>query len=209
MANESRDQGHGAGPVIIGESPTPRRVWLVWLAVLLGILLLVFFRGQRAPPGDTISQYRFQQLVDAGQIAHASVNYDPQNPALNEIIGTYYRTEGGSKAEVPFRSMVRLTGDLEAKLLGLPEVEPRQPNTVLLSMLTSVLPFVLIAALIWFFFVRQIKKAYKSSPSAAEVNARALEQQKRFDGILDKWEEQAQRMDAVLEKMERNSGAGR
>ncbi len=209
MANERRDQGHSVGPAIIGESPTPRRVWLVWLAVVLGILLLVFFRGQRGPQGDMISQYRFQELVDAGRIAHASVNYDPQNPALNEIIGTYYRTEGGAKTEVPFRSTVRLTSDLEAKLLGLPEVQPRQPNTVLLSVLTSVLPFVLIAALIWFFFIRQIKKAYKSSPSAADVNARALEQQKRFDGILDKWEEQARRMDAVLEKMERNSGAGR
>lgn len=209
MANESRDQGHGAGPVIIGGSPSPRRAWLVWLAVLLGIVLLVFFRGQRAPPGDTISQYRFQELVDAGRIARATVNYDPQNPALNEIVGTYYRTEGGSKTEVPFRSMVRLTSELETKLLGLPEVQPRQPNTVLLNVLTSVLPFVLIAALIWFFFIRQIKKAYKSSPSAADVNARALEQQKRFDGILDKWEEQARRMDAVLEKMEQNSGAGR
>jgi hypothetical protein len=37
----------------------------------------------------------------------------------------------------------------------------------------------------------------------AAKGANNQRQQKRFDGILDKWEEQARRMDAVLEKMEK------
>ena len=56
---------------------------------------------------------------------------------------------------------------------------------------------------IWFFFIRQIKKTIRSTPSASELNATTAEQQDRFDKILDKWEEQARRMEAVLDKMER------
>ena len=203
MSNQRTDQGPGAGPVIVGEPKTPRRAWIVWLAVLGGILLLVLFRERLEPPAEAISQHRFEELVNAGQIVRATVNYDPQNPALNEVIGSYYRAEGDAKTEVPFRARVRLTDGLESKLLSMPQFEPRQPNALMLNLVTSVLPFVVIAALIWFFFIRQIKKATRTSPSAADVNARALEQQQRFDGILDKWEEQARRMDAVLDKMEK------
>jgi ATP-dependent Zn protease len=163
----------------------------------------MLFKERMEVPGETISQYQFEQLVDEGRIVDATVNYDPQNSALNEVVGKYYRAEGDSKTQVPFRARVRMTDALERKIFSMPQFEPRQPNTMLLSIAVSILPFMVIAALIWFFFIRQIKKAAKTSASAAEVNARALEQQKRFDGILDKWEEQARRMDAVLEKMEK------
>ena len=203
MPDDHGSSGRDTGTVIVGEPQTPRRVWIVWLAVLGGIILLALFRERNAPAADTISQYRFEQLVDAGQIAQATVSYDPQSPALNEVVGRYIRVDGASKTEVPFRARVRLTDALEQKLFSMPQFEPRQPNTMLLSVVSSLLPFVIIAALIWFFFIRQIKKTPRTFPGAAEVNARALEQQKRFDGILDKWEEQARRMDAVLDKMEK------
>jgi ATP-dependent Zn protease len=203
MQDDRRTHGQEPDSIIVGEPRTQRRVWIVWLAVLGGIVLLMLFKERRESPADTISQYQFEQLVDNGQIVKATVNYDPQNPALNEVMGKYYKTEGDSKSEVPFRARVRLSDALERKLFSMPQFQPRQPNTMLLSIAASVLPFLVIAALIWFFFIRQIRKATRSSPSAAEVNARALEQQKRFDGILDKWEEQARRMDAVLEKIEK------
>ena len=203
MANESREQGPGARPVIIGEPRTPRRTWIVWILVLGGVIGLMIFKERMDSPGEVISQYRFEQLVEQGQIVNATVNYDPQNSALNEVVGRYFKTEGDAKIQVPFRARIRMTNALERKIFSLPQFEPRQPNVMLVNVVFSVLPFVIIAALIWFLFIRQIKRATKTSPSAAEVNARALEQQKRFDGILDKWEEQARRMDAVLERMEK------
>ena len=172
------------------------RAWIVWVAVVGGILLLVFFKGRTEPQGDILSQYRFEQLVDAGQIVHATIAYDSQS-TLNEIVGTYLRPEGGAKAELPFRTRVRLTGGLEEKLLHLPQFEPRQPNAVLINVLYSVLPFVIIAALIWFFFIRQIKKA-----GGFELQERARQQQERYDAVLAKWEEQTRRMDAILSKLE-------
>jgi large-conductance mechanosensitive channel len=72
-----------------------------------------------------------------------------------------------------------------------------------MSIAVAILPFVVIALLIYFFFIRQIKKAAKMSPSFADLQTRTAAQQDRLDKIMDKWEEQARRMDAVIGKMER------
>ncbi len=188
-------------------SPKPaRRAWFIWLAVLAGILLLVLVRNRQEPGGESLSPYRFEELLAAGRIAQGTITYDPQNQALNEVIGKYSRDENNAKVEVPFRTKVRMTRGLEDKLLSLPQFQAREPNTLLMSLLWSLLPIVLIAVLIWFFFVRQIKLAGKSGVSVGELNTRAREQQDRFDRILDKWEEQGHRMDVVLDKLERDQG---
>ena len=54
---------------------------------------------------------------------------------------------------------------LEEKLLDSGKFETKQPNTMLLGILYSLFPILVIGLLIWFFFVRQIKKAARSDPS--------------------------------------------
>lgn len=161
------------------------------------------FKERSTKGAETISQYQFEQLVDSGQIAHATILYDQQN-TLNDIVGTCYRSQNGARVETPFRARVRLTPNLEDKLLHLPQFEPRQPNIVLTSILVSVLPFLIIAALIWFFFIRQIKKA-----GGRDLTEQAWRQQERYDAVLAKWEDQARRMDVVLSKLESTSGERR
>jgi ATP-dependent Zn protease len=153
------------------------------------------------PPGELLNQPQFQELVDAGRIMRATISYDPQNPALNEITGLY-RKDDSDKAGVPFHLKVRLTARMEEKLLSSPQFQAHQPNTLLLSVVWSVLPFIIIAALIWFFFIRQIRRITRNSPSTSDLSAKAGDQLDRFDRILDKWEDQAKRMDAVLSKLE-------
>ena len=150
-------------------------------------------------PANSITQYRFEELLNSEQIAHATLLYDPQS-ALIEVVGTYYQSENGSKTEVPFRTRLRLTARLEERLLSLPQFEARQPNTALMGVIWSVLPILIIAVLIWFFFIRQIKKM------SVQTRGKTAGQQDRYDTILSKWEDQARRMDAVLEKMERDTG---
>ncbi len=171
---------------------TPRRAWVVWLTVLAGIIVLMLLRERMDGSAEIISQYTFERLVSSDQIKHATINYNPQNAALNEIVGIYYRTgESSVKVEVPFRAQVRLTPSLESELLNRAEFEPHEPNTMLLNVFFSVLPIVIIAVLIWFFFIRQIKKVAGNSSGAADAQARTRHQQDRLDNILRKWEEQA------------------
>jgi ATP-dependent Zn protease len=201
MAVENK---HETDPRESEQVRVPARVWIIWIAVLGGIILLVLFKENAAPRGERISQYQFEELVDAGRIARATIYYDPQNSALNEVAGQYYRTENNTPTAVPFQAKIRLTRSLEEKLLHMAQIEARQPNTVLMNVVWSLLPFVVIAMLIWFFFIRQIRNVVRVSPNSADPNARTLEQQDRLDRILDKWEGQAARVDAVLDKIEKN-----
>src|SRR5262249_1316537 len=163
--------------------------WIIWLAILGGIILLSVLKNQMEPSAGQISQARFEELLDSGAIKQAVVNYGSEG-ALNTIAGVYYATNGASISETPFTTKVRLTSALENRIFSHPQFEPHERNTVLTSVLVSVLPFVVIALLIWFFFIRQIKKAgLKPNP-----------QQERFDQILSKWEAQITRLDAILDK---------
>jgi hypothetical protein len=55
---------------------------------------------------------------------------------------------------------------------------------------------------IWFFFIRQIRRVARNSPNTADLQAKSMEQQIRFDKILDKWEEQSRRVDVVLDRLD-------
>lgn len=195
-------------PPVLKAQPRAKtlRILLIWAAVLGGIFVLMLFKDRMEVPADTISQYRFEQLVDSNLITHATIKYSPTTAALNEIVGGYNKAESGRAVVVPFRAVVRLTPDLENKLLSLPQFEPYESNPVFTSILFSVLPIIVIAVLIWFFFIRQIRKAAKPSGGQSDAHIRTMQQQDRLDKILSKWEEQAARMDTVLEKMERENG---
>ena len=152
-----KDQKGGAGFRV------PARTWIIWLSIFVGIMLLMFIKEGMGEQGERISQYQFEELVDSERIARATIIYDQQSP-LNEIVGTYYKSGNRAGVEVPLRAKVRLTGRLETKLLSLPQFEVRQPNTMLMSVVWSILPILIIAVLIWFFFIRQIRRV-TNSPS--------------------------------------------
>jgi cell division protease FtsH len=171
-----------------GEFKVPPRTWIVWIAIFGGIILLMLFKEKMEAPGDLISQYTFQQLVDSNQIAHATINYSPpQSAALTEVVGKFYRMDGNTKVEVPFRAKVRLTPTMEDELYkNHPnQFEPHEPNTMLMSLAVSVLPFIIIAALIWFFFIRQIKMAGKGALSFGKSKARLLAKERNKTTFKD------------------------
>jgi len=155
---------------------------VVWIAILCFFTVLLLFKGRLETQVEVLPQYRFMQLVDSNLIAHAIVNYSAQAVALTEIVGRYYATdsagrivrENGKPREVPFRTKARLTPELENKLVALEAFDPREQNVIFMNILWSVLPFALIAAVIWFVFIRQIKMAGKGALSFGKSKARML-----------------------------------
>ena len=182
MSDENKHNDDDKAPKKGGEFRVPPRTWIVWIAIFGGIILLMLFRDRMETQGEPLSQYRFQQLVESNQIAQATINYSPQNPYLTEIVGKFFRTDASGnhikkndqEELVAFRTKARLTPKMEEKLLALPQFEVREPNTMLLSVVWSVLPIIIIAALIWFFFIRQIKMAGKGALSFGKSKARLL-----------------------------------
>ena len=185
MADDNKNSGDDKNPKKSGEFKVPPRTWVVWIAIFGGIVLLMLFKDRMEPPGDVLNQYKFQQLVESNQIVQATINYSPQSPDLREITGKYTKVENDKTVEAPFRAKVRLYPELEKKLLSLKQFEPREPNTMLFSFMLSILPIIVIAALIWFFFIRQIKMAGKGALSFGKSKARLLAKERNKTTFKD------------------------
>ncbi len=177
------------------ELRVPPRTWLIWIAIFTGIIVLMMFRQHMDTQGELLTQAQFEQKVDSNDIAQATVNYNPQG-ILNDVTGKYIARdaenhtilENGEPKLVPFRAKIRLTNKLEDKIYSPPFVEhfePHEGNTMLLTAIWSVLPIVLIAVLIWFIFIRQIKMAGKGALSFGKSKARLLAKERNKTTFKD------------------------
>src|ERR1043166_8825957 len=194
MADDNKSKDDEKSPKKGGEFRVPPRTWIVWIAIFGGIIMLMLMRERWDSQGENLPQWRFQQLVDSNLISQATVNYSPQNSLLTEIVGKHYiadkdgnpiKDENGRPKEMLFRTKARLSPALEEELFSRKEFEPREPNTMLLSVVWSVLPIIVIATLIWFFFIRQIKMAGKGALSFGKSKARLLAKERNKTTFKD------------------------
>ena len=184
--NRSNEENNSRKP---GEFKVPPRTWLVWIVIIGGIIVLMLLRDKMDSQGEILSQFRFQQIVESNQVASAIISYNAQNPFLTEISGKYFKDgqtdNTNSDNLVQFRAKTRLTTKLEEKLLTLKQIEVREPNTMLLNVLWNLLPFLLLATVVWFFFVRQIKMAGKGAMSFGKSKARLLAKERNKTTFKD------------------------
>ena len=164
------------------------RPWLVWLGILLFIPLLIVFNKDRAELKSSRLPYpKFIELVNSNLIAAGEISYNPQSTDLRDVTGKYYKTdssgnrvpnEKGEDTTVAFKLKIPLTPALVEKLLASGKFEAREPNTLLMSFLITLLPFVLAGLFIYFVFIRQIKMAGKGALSFGKSKARLLNKDK-------------------------------
>jgi cell division protease FtsH len=165
-----------------GEFKVPPRTYLLWIAILIAIPLLMFFKNSAGTQGEPLTQAEFLEKVDAGDVASGLIIYDPQSPYLHDVRGTYYKTDangqrvkdGGKDLEVKFHAKIRLTDTIEDKVLRTGVFQTKGTNPVVFSLVYSLLPILVIGALIWFFFIRQIKMAGKGALNFGKSKARLL-----------------------------------
>ena len=74
---------------------------------------------------------------------------------------------------------------LQVQMLESGKFKTTQPNTMLTSFLFSILPFLIIAALIYFFLIRQIRMAGKGALSFGKSKARMLSKEKNRTTFKD------------------------
>jgi cell division protease FtsH len=186
MADEEQNKKSGDKKPS-GNFQFPVSTWLVWILIIGSIVALVAVNQKMHTPSNQISGDEFFKIFNAGQIAHATIEYAPQgaypNATFNDITGTYFKTDkdgnvikDNSKTnEVPFTAtQVLLTQARLDQLLASNKFTPVQQNTVLFSLLTTFAPFLLIGILFWFFFIRQIKMAGKGALSFGKSKAKML-----------------------------------
>ena len=188
MADDEQNKKGGDG----AKKPTgnfqfPVSTWLVWILIIGSIVGLALLHQKMQVPTNQITEDEFFKKFDAGLIARGTIDFAPQsayqNATFNDITGFYYKSdkdgnivkENGKQVEVPFAvSQVLLTTSSLDKLRESHKFTAVQQNTVLLSLLLNVAPFLLIGVLFWFFFIRQIKMAGKGALSFGKSKAKML-----------------------------------
>jgi cell division protease FtsH len=176
-----------------GEFKVPPRTYLLWIAIIGLIPLLVIFRNNATSQGQQLSQYEFMQKVTNDLIAKATVTLDPQSPFLRDIRGKYYKTdnegkkviENGQPAQVSFYAQVFLTEEKLQEVLTNPKFESKRPNALVINLIWSLGPILLVALLIYFVFIRQIKMAGKGALSFGKSKARMLNKEKNKTTFKD------------------------
>src|SRR3989454_306336 len=171
------------------EIKVPPRTWLLWIGILALIPLLWKFNKNFETKYRVPSHVEFVNLVTNDQIIEGTINYNPQTEhGLNEITGRYWEVKGpgpNDRVEMPFKIKTRLLPDLEKMLWASGKFKGSEPNTLLLGVIYSLLPFILLAALIWVFLIRQLKMAGKGTLSFGKSKARLLSKEKNRTTFKD------------------------
>jgi len=166
----------------------PPRTWIVWIAIICTVVFVVLLRNNMDSRGEFLSPYKFNQLLDANLIEQGTINFGQQSAVTTEISGKYFKVDkDGKKSDlIPFWTKVALTQPMMERLqFDEPQFKLVEPNTMLLSVLWSVLPILLIGAFIWFIFIRQIKMAGKGALSFGKSKARMLAKEKNKTTFKD------------------------
>ncbi len=167
------DRGQKKPP---GGFKVPVSTWILWIAILGGLVALMMLKSHMTTQGDVLSQSEFLQKFNSNQIVHATINFNSQSSPLTPIAGSYYKAGGNGKpVEAQFSAPnAMLTQKMLDELLVSDKIEAGAPNAMLWSIGYQLLFFVGIGLLFWFFFIRQIKIAGKGALSFGRSKARML-----------------------------------
>ena len=158
----------------------PPTTWLAWIVIIGSIAALMLLHNRISTPSGTLQEAEFLDKFASNQIAHATISFNQQTSPLTQITGTYYKTDKDGTIlkppqEVPFVvEYALITPELESELVASHKVVLTQPNAMLISALWTIVPFLAIGVLFWFFFIRQIKIAGKGALSFGKSKARML-----------------------------------
>src|SRR6266516_3069878 len=183
---EDRHNDNGKNDKKGTEIRVPPRTWLIWIGIIALIPLVWKFHSQVETKYRAPTFVEFMNLVTNNLIVKGTINYNPQSEFLREVTGKYLEKKpSGETVEVPFKSTYRLLEEEERILLKTGKFDVNQPNTLLLGVIYSLLPFILFGALVWFFLIRQLKMAGKGALSFGKSKARMLSREKNKTTFKD------------------------
>jgi len=193
MADDNKFNGGGKNDKRNSEIKVPARGWILLMAIIGFIPLFMLLREKAETKFDLLKPTEFLAKVRNRQIKGATITYSPQTQ-LREITGKYGVVDGNSKPvldstgkqlERPFRLKIDLTEKQIEELQEAGSFEFAEPNTLLMSLFINLLPFFILALIVYFFIIRQIKMAGKGALSFGKSRARMLTKEKNRTTFKD------------------------
>ena len=172
MSDDFSPQGNrGQRP---GEPRVPNQNWLIWPAlILLGLALVFWSRQTRALGEKNLTPQEFFQLIATNQVRGGVIEINPPPQALQTIRGAYL-PDAKSTNLVPFRVEMQMTEGVLQDLYKVHGFRSLERTGNWTTFLMSAAPLILGGVLIWFIFLRQIKAAGKGALSFGKSKARLL-----------------------------------
>ncbi len=177
-----------------GEEPKQNsRSLLIWIAVLgLIPMFLLLLNGRGQSQGREPTHVQLLHLITNDHVRagfyhftqHESLRVAGEHVAGHWSGGEFIPDEG-SRESVRFEIDTLATDELEQALAGSGRFRLDQPNTLFVSLLSAMLPILIILGFIYFIFFRQIKMAGKGALSFGKSKARMLNKEKNRTTFRD------------------------
>ncbi len=165
----------------------PARGWLLMLAIIAFIPLLMLLKDKSEANMPKMNLVKLEGLLEEGrEISNGVIMLSPGSE-LVEISGKYKASQEESqdedllkyKGQIPFKFDAYLTDEKKDELLhNYNAFTAKEPDTMLVGLLLQLGPFLLLAFIIYFFFIRQIRMAGKGAMSFGKSKARMLSKDK-------------------------------
>ena len=169
MSDESPSSGNRNNRP--GDSRVPTQNWLIWPAlVLLGVTLVYWTHQSRKVEEVVLTPTQFNQLVNSNLVRDGVIEFNPQQ-YLRTVRGSFPKAGTNLQA---FRLELPITEATSDRLVLEKGFKTVERSAQWAAILFNVLPFLLIGILIWVFFLRQIKAAGKGALSFGKSKARLL-----------------------------------
>ena len=164
--------GDSGGPKQTFVRP-PVRMLLFWILIIFAVPLAVLFMKLDAKRGvKELSNSEFEAELLARRVSAVVVVREPGG-GVKGITGEY-RPEGASE-DIPFAANVLYTDRLDEMLaLTCEKREVLQDSNLLATLIGSLLPILVLVALIYFLFSRQLKAAGRGAMQFGKSRARMV-----------------------------------
>ena len=181
MSDEKRGAGRkpdGRNNVKAIKIPGALIFWIILLAVFVG---LYFWKGSNSQPVAQWTQAQFEERMRKGDVTSATIM--PEEEGMLTIEGEYKLSEQESKQSAVNTGVQATTGKFTTRVLKSEvltnelrrinaKVQPK--DSWLTSLLTMVLPVLIIGVIIYILFSRQIKMANRSAMQFGKSRARMI-----------------------------------
>ncbi len=156
----------------------PLQTFIFWLVVLFALPLTLYVMNYRnQPQTDDMVASEFEKVLRADRVLDVTVVKDPST-GIRTVTGSYQPVRTGvGEGNVPeprkFRTEVVYTDTLDNMIREhAPRREAKTASNLWTNVLMSILPIVLLVAVIYFLFSRQLKAAGKGALQFGKSRAR-------------------------------------
>lgn len=160
---------------------------IVWIIILLGFGLILVFQSDHSGKMKVYNQTQFEDAVMTGKIKEAQ--FTPQDYNFFAVNGTLNPDTAmlvSGKAE-KFKAEIIIDDLLWDKIRQQVQIrEVSNPDPLFRSLLLTFLPIILIIAVLWFFFSRQMKMSGRGAMQFGKSRARMInpdENKVKFDDV--------------------------